>query len=364
MDEKPQPRRSGRPPKPRRNKDDGDEDWIPKKRVKKNVHSSAGPATRASANAAATFNNQTNTSATGRRRGRPPKKNLTASLTGLSLASAPPPSTAQAKQSGDASIQKNPRKRVAPADEEDDDDADFDRRKSRRKYTQRPQVDENRNPIAYPRKPYMSDPNQLMQSSEGEFITRGDFEKRFRPSERKYRPGGAKGGGAYVILKTGVVWEFVKGNQDHSRRVERMRQKTVEAQNQTQQQNNNFFRSYGTPAPGDRAQSIAASSTNTPIAPQRASILVAPTVGGLNNMTRLQGSVPALGESAPIIGSIQPIMGNNCAKIDDRDITPYPRTLATPATTPGTSSQNSQSTDANELHDRADMDLDRDMIDN
>lgn len=53
-----------------------------------------------------------------------------------------------------------------------------------------------------------ADPNQMMVSTEGEQMTRGELGRRFKTSERRYRPGGIWGG-KYEILATGVIWTFV-----------------------------------------------------------------------------------------------------------------------------------------------------------
>jgi hypothetical protein len=97
----------------------------------------------------------------------------------------------------------------------------------RKKTSRPPRLDENGNPIKIVRrernldargKPiksstvpgssfYVRD-DVVMRSTEGEEMTRGEFDRAFKPNERRYRPGGAVGGGTYEIIATGVIWSF------------------------------------------------------------------------------------------------------------------------------------------------------------
>ncbi|KAK4125556.1 hypothetical protein N657DRAFT_678656 [Parathielavia appendiculata] len=59
-------------------------------------------------------------------------------------------------------------------------------------------------------------PNVVMRSSEGEEMTRGEFDRAFKVHERRYLPGGVVGGGRYEIIETGVIWSFTTEYRNES----------------------------------------------------------------------------------------------------------------------------------------------------
>lgn len=118
------------------------------------------------------------------------------------------------------------RKRAVPALDEDGQPI----KKRRERKRAEPQLGENGEPVrrranraprgeGAPR--YQADPAARMRSSEGVEMTRGEFDRAFKPEERRYYPGGPSGGGQYEIIATGVMWHFLRGPQDHSRRLRR-----------------------------------------------------------------------------------------------------------------------------------------------
>ncbi|KAK4100316.1 hypothetical protein N658DRAFT_487033 [Parathielavia hyrcaniae] len=80
-------------------------------------------------------------------------------------------------------------------------------------------LNEHGRPIKYSTVPGASfhvRPDVLMRSTEGEEMTRGEFDKAFTIPERKYLAGGAVSGGRYQIIATGVIWSFTKEFRNQS----------------------------------------------------------------------------------------------------------------------------------------------------
>jgi hypothetical protein len=55
---------------------------------------------------------------------------------------------------------------------------------------------------------FSADPEARMRSSEGYEMTRSEFDRQYRPEERRYHPGGATGG-RFEIIATGIMWEYI-----------------------------------------------------------------------------------------------------------------------------------------------------------
>ncbi|KAK4142419.1 uncharacterized protein C8A04DRAFT_30048, partial [Dichotomopilus funicola] len=93
-------------------------------------------------------------------------------------------------------------------------------RASRKRKLQPDDDDPSGRPIKHMKGPrgnrpaYSCDGTKPMRSTEGEEMTRAEFNERYKPTELQYRPGGNTGGGVFVVIATGVVWSFIQTPSD------------------------------------------------------------------------------------------------------------------------------------------------------
>ncbi|KAH6632682.1 hypothetical protein F5144DRAFT_593390 [Chaetomium tenue] len=104
--------------------------------------------------------------------------------------------------------------RRKPANEDGEEGEDAAKKRAPRKKRE-PKLDENGEPIQRKKsRPKRGGPNfscdgtKRMRSTEGEEMTRAEFEERFTRAELTYRPGGNFGGGTFQVNATGVIWSF------------------------------------------------------------------------------------------------------------------------------------------------------------
>ncbi|EAQ87270.1 predicted protein [Chaetomium globosum CBS 148.51] len=104
--------------------------------------------------------------------------------------------------------------RRKPANEDGEEGEDAANKRAPRKKRE-PKLDENGEPIKRQKsRPRRGGPNfscdgtKKMRSTEGEEMTRAEFEERFTRDELTYRPGGNFGGGTFQVNATGVIWSF------------------------------------------------------------------------------------------------------------------------------------------------------------
>ncbi|SPQ25189.1 ec3f75af-c5bd-43bf-a871-62e6bff16ce3 [Thermothielavioides terrestris] len=148
-----------------------------------------------------------------------------------------PPTAAAAPSAGNAAQTKpKPRQRKKPTDDSEQSGEEAAKpAPKRRSFPWKPELDEHGKPIPVVRRKRFLDengkpiltktpgtprgfwvsPQARMRSTEGEEMTRTEFDLAYPMSTRRWLPGGRIGGGRYEIIATGVVWSFVVEPSDY-----------------------------------------------------------------------------------------------------------------------------------------------------